>query len=379
MTKVCAILVVALFLITSISSGFAAGQTGTMTVSDNTVGEQYIVLNLYTKDNSDEFKTASADELFSKNINYTSTYWYTTYYSANGSYQLSSDDLYIMTSAIGMGSISTYTFSASATVKGISSDKCSVWFEVYSKDTDGEYSQKVTASSGGTYVLDLNEYYRIVSGVNMSYSGNSKPDLTLDVTLESVCTDKVTGAYLAKDLKHTYTHLSSNEDVAEMLKEANPNLSGYTISSDPAGTHDGYPAANISNNNSRSGGIAFQRQIDLTLTIPQGYGFVIYLQISNTSYWDYSSTFNITISQGNEVLVTGVATLRGGSISAYLSSVNKDGTSSGYFYDDLSSVSQNNAWMTGKTSDITVKITSNYQSGTSTSANLKMDFVFQPQ
>ena len=129
----------------------------------------------------------------------------------------------------------------------------------------------------------------------------------------------------------------------------------------------------MANEDNSRGGIADgDGNIDLNLTIPKGYAFVLYLRTTG------SNTFQLTMYKGTEVVISGTVTFNAGGYLAsgyYLSSKSYDGSSSGYFYSSINNVNTYDAWMSGSTEDYSLVITT--QDGQSASQTLKMDIVFK--
>lgn len=209
-----------------------------------------------------------------------------------------------------------------------------------------------------------------------SYSGRTMPqcDVSLSVTASYLSAGTSAGTESAVRLKAT-----SSDSVLEILEDSNPDLiepdSDYSFSSTPTVNHgNNYPAVNISNDGNGQGGISDnQGNIDVEIHIPSGPSFVMYLRTSG------NNTFQLTMTRGSEVLVSGTVTFNSGIGTAgyYLSSVSSDGSSSGYFYSSLTAVNNADAWMSGNGDDINIIILT--EDGQSASRNLKMDIVFKKE
>lgn len=206
-----------------------------------------------------------------------------------------------------------------------------------------------------------------------SYSGSSMPVSDVSLTVHaSFLSDgaSVEGASAVR-LKAT-----SSASVLEILEDSNPDLDeDYNFSTNTSVNHgNNYPATNISNENNAQGGISDnQGNIDVEIHIPSGPSFVMYLRTSG------NNTFQLTMTRGTEVLVSGTVTFNSGvgTSGYYLSSISSDGSSSGYFYSSLNAVNSANAWMSGDGEEINIVIVT--EDGQSASRNLKMDIVFKKE
>lgn len=235
-------------------------------------------------------------------------------------------------------------------------------------------SMAIDGRSDYPLTLGVGSYYPITMSVTASYSGNTYPtmDLSPVITVTSLsegdCHQISTTA-----LRLKITNASS---VLEVIEESNEEListGGYEVSTTTTVNHgNNYPAVNLANDSNTNGGISDNSgQIDMSLVIPKGYSFVIYLRTTG------SNTFSLTMMKGSEEVISGTVTFNSGigATGYYLSSVSYDGSSSGYFYSSINNVNRYNAWMSGDTEDYSIIITT--EDGQSASRTLKMDLVFQ--
>lgn len=237
-------------------------------------------------------------------------------------------------------------------------------------------SVSVTINGRSDFPITLNtgSYYSIVMTITAAYSGSTYPTLDLSpvITVSSLsegdCHQISTTA-----LRLKVTNASSVVEIIENSNEELVDAGGYDVSTNTSVNHgNNYPAVNLANDSNANGGISDNSgQIDMTLVIPKGYSFVIYLRTTG------SNTFSLTMMKGSEEVISGTVTFNsgGGAAGYYLSSVSYDGSSSGYFYSSINNVNRYNAWMSGDTEDYSIIITT--EDGQSASRNLKMDLVFQ--
>lgn len=280
-----------------------------------------------------------------------------TYSLSATSVQLSPDNLYMRVSAIGYdGEVQV---SCETSVSGVGSCTATI---------DGNVLDSELSVSQG--------YHPFVVTYTGSYSGTTMPvsDVSITVHASFLCDGTAYTDSSAVRLKAT-----SNASVMELLEQSNPDLvdpdSDYSFSSTPTVNHgNNYPSANISNDNNNQGGISDnQGNIDVEIHIPSGPSFVMYLRTTG------NNTFELTMTRGTEVLVSGTVTFNSGwgASGYYLSSVSADGSSSGYFYSSLNAVNNADAWMTGNGDDINITI--HTEDGESASKSLKMDIVFRKE
>lgn len=222
--------------------------------------------------------------------------------------------------------------------------------------------------------LAVGSYYPLTMTVTASYNGNTYPTLDLSpvIAVSSISEGSCHQASTTS-LRLKITNASS---VLEVIEESNEEListGGYEVSTTTTVNHgNNYPAVNLANDSNTNGGISDNSgQIDMSLVIPKGYSFVIYLRTTG------SNTFSLTMMKGSEEVISGTVTFNSGigASGYYLSSVSYDGSSSGYFYSSINNVNRYNAWMSGDTEDYSIIITT--EDGQSASRTLKMDLVFQ--
>lgn len=222
--------------------------------------------------------------------------------------------------------------------------------------------------------LAVGSYYPITMSVTASYSGSTYPTLDLCpvITVSSLsegdCHQISTTA-----LRLKVTNASSVVEIIENSNEELVDAGGYDVSTNTSVNHgNNYPAVNLANDSNTNGGISDNNgQIDMSLVIPKGYSFVIYLRTTG------NNTFSLTMMKGSEEVISGTVTFNSGigATGYYLSSVSYDGSSSGYFYSSINNVNRYDAWMSGDTEDYSIIITT--EDGQSASRTLKMDLVFQ--
>lgn len=222
--------------------------------------------------------------------------------------------------------------------------------------------------------LTVGSYYPLTMTVSASYTGNSYPvlDVSPVITVSSLsegnCHQVSTTA-----LRLKVTNASSVVEIIENSNEELVDAGGYDVSTNTSVNHgNNYPAVNLANDSNTNGGISDNSgQIDMSLVIPKGYSFVIYLRTTG------NNTFSLTMMKGSEEVISGTVTFNSGfgATGYYLSSVSYDGSSSGYFYSSINNVNRYNAWMSGDTEDYSIIITT--EDGQSASRTLKMDLVFQ--
>ena len=278
-----------------------------------------------------------------------------TYTLSANSVRLSPSDLYLYIHSVGYDG--DVVVSCSFSIVGVGS--CSATL-------DGTTLTERTVSMG---------YHSFAVFFSGSYSGNAMPEseITVEISVSAVST----GAYLCSSdgvrLKAT-----SAATVLEIMEESNPEIvssEDYTFSSTTSTNHgNNYPAVGVQNEYNNQNGIADnQGNIDVQITVPAGPSFVLYLRTSG------NNTFQLTMSKGSEILVSGTVTFNSGigTSGYYLSSHSSDGSSSGYFYSSINAVNNNNAWMSGDSQDISIVILTG--DGQSASRNLKMDIVFKKE
>lgn len=235
-------------------------------------------------------------------------------------------------------------------------------------------SMTIDGRSDYPLTLGVGSYYPITMRVTVSYSGTSYPtmDLSPVITVTSLsegdCHQISTTA-----LRLKVTNAASVVEIIENSNEELVDAGGYDVSTNTSTNHgNNYPAVNLANDSNTNGGISDNNgQIDMSLVIPKGYSFVIYLRTTG------NNTFSLTMMKGSEEVISGTVTFNSwiGATGYYLSSVSYDGSSSGYFYSSLNNVNRYNAWMSGDTEDYSIIITT--EDGQSASRTLKMDLVFQ--
>lgn len=348
MRKAVAVLVV--FAIAIVPVGFAWDYSGQASASYGSSDGACIFVETYTYDGGEY---TESDILVNKaGVTKTGN----TYTLSADSELLTPSNLYIYIHSIGYnGSV---VVSCDLSVAGVGS--CSAAL-------DGSALTERTVSQG---------YHSFAVYFSGSYSGNTMPqsDVTVTVSVSAISTQ---GAYThgsdAVRLKAT-----SAATVLEIMEESNPEIvssEDYTFSSTTSTNHgNNYPAVGVQNENNNQNGIADnQGNIDVQITVPAGPSFVLYLRTSG------SNTFQLTMSKGSEILVSGTVTFNSGigTSGYYLSSHSSDGSSSGYFYSSLNAVNSNNAWMSGDSQDISIVILT--EDGQSASRNLKMDIVFKKE
>lgn len=344
-------LLIALSLL--IPCGYAISYSGEA-VTDGEVSAVCLSLGAYTWDGSDY---ATTSNILSEKVPVTKT---GTTYSANpSSYPLSQD---VFLKVYGADSAN---LSWSATITGdFSSSVLSVSLD------SAELAQ-------GESRLVSNGYHSLGIAYSGSYSGAAMP--TLDISIEFSAYTMCSGSYQSVS-DCVRLKASSPESVQEIMVENNEDLvtdGGYTISTTTSTNHGGdYPAIGLRNDGNPRGGIANNNgQINVSVNVPQGYLFVIYLRTTTNT----SNTFDIVMKNSGETVLNGTVTFNSGigATGRYLSEKSSDGSSTGYFYSSLDQVDAYGAWMSGDSSDYTIEITTT--EGESASRNLMMDFVFKKE
>ncbi|MBQ1293247.1 MAG: hypothetical protein IIY21_04370 [Clostridiales bacterium] len=244
-------------------------------------------------------------------------------------------------------------------------------------DTDiSNVSAKVYVDGSSEYprTIQVGTYYPVSMSITASYTGNTFPDL--DISPRFTVSSIAHGSFQQESVTVLRLKITDPASVEEVIVNANEDLvdtGGYDVSTNTAGSHgNNYPAVNLSNEGNNRGGISDRNgQIDLDLTIPKGYTFVMYLSTTG------SNTFHLKMMKGDTTVIEGTVTFNAGigTSGYYLSSKSYDGSSSGYFYSSINNVNQYDAWMTGGTEDFSIEITT--EDGESASRTLKMDLVFK--
>lgn len=229
----------------------------------------------------------------------------------------------------------------------------------------------------GSSVSVSDGYHSVSVSYTGSYSGTVMPSLNIDLefSASTVCHGSYVGSSDCVRLKAT-----SAGTVQEILVENNEELvtdGGYTISTTTSTSHgNDYPAVGLRNDENTRNGISDNSgQIDVSISIPQGYLFVIYLRTTTGT----SNTFDIVMKNGGETVLSGTVTFNSGigTTGRYLSEKSSDGSSTGFFYSTLAQVDTYEAWMSGDADDYTIEITTS--DGESASRNLMMDLVFKKE
>ena len=344
--KILVLIAVAIFLI---PSGYALAYSGTVSSTFGSSDGSYILVESCVYDGGDYVQSP----ILTERAGVTKTG--NTYNLSASSVQLSPSNLYLHVYAEGYDGM--ITVSCDTDITGVGS--CTV-------SLDGSALTSRTVSQG---------YHSLAVLYSGSYSGNTMPEC--DISLEISATASSVGGYLGVG-EGLRLKATSAATVLEILEENNPEIvasDDYEFSSNTSVNHgNNYPAANISNENNAQGGIADnQGNIDLEIAIPSGPSFVLYLRTSG------SNTFSLTMTKGSEVMVSGIVTFNAGygTSGYYLSSHSYDGSSSGYFYSSLNNVNTYNAWMSGDSEDIHIRILT--EDGQEASRNLKMDIVFKKE
>lgn len=342
--------IMVVFAILLVPTGFAVAYNGTAVTSCGSLDGSCIVVESYIRDGDDYISSPILTEkaLVTKNNN-------NTYTMSASNVELTPADLYLKVSGIGYdGSV---TLSCTATVTGIGS--CT-----FTLDGTSFTSRTVSQGYHGFSVLYTGSY-------NGSTMPESEVELTISATASSV--GSMINGSDALRLK-----ASSASSVLEIMEDNNPDIvasDDYQFSTTTSTNHgNNYPAVGIQNENNNQGGISDNSgNIDVEITVPAGPQFVLYLRTSG------SNTFQLTMSKGGEVLISGTVTFNSGigTSGYYLSSYSYDGSSSGYFYSSINNVNTYNAWMSGDSDDISIVIVT--EDGQSASRNLKMDIVFKKE
>ncbi len=333
--------------------GYAISYSGDAT-TDGEVSATCLSLGTYVSDGSDYVLT---ENILTEKVPVTKT---GNTYSANPSSYLLTQDTYLRV----YGS-DTADLTWSATVTGdFSSSSVSV-------------SVDSVALTQGSSCTITDGYHKVDIAFSGSYSGNTMPTLDISIvfTAYTVCNGSYSGSADCARLK-----ASSAETVQEILVENNEELvtdGGYTISTTTSTNHgNNYPAIGLRNDDNPRGGISDNSgQIDVSISVPNGYLFVIYLRTTTNT----SNTFDIVMRNGSEVVLEGTVTFNSGigTTGRYLSEKSSDGSSTGYFYSSLTQVDTYDAWMSGDADDYTIEITTS--DGESASRNLMMDLVFKKE
>lgn len=333
--------------------GYAVSYTGDA-VTDGEVSATCLSLGAYVGDGSDYSVT---ENILTEKVPVTKT---GSTYSANPSSFPLTHDTYLRvygTDAADLSWTATVTGDFSSSLLSVTVDSVPL-----------AQGSAVSVSDG---------YHSVSVAFTGSYSGSSMPALNIDLEFRAaaVCNGSYIGSSDCVRLKAT-----SAGTVQEILVENNPELvtdGGYTISTTTSTTHgNDYPAVGLRNDDNNRGGISDNNgQIDVSISIPQGYMFVIYLRTTNNT----NNTFDIVMRNSGEVVLEGTVTFNSGmgTTGRYLSERSSDGSSTGYFYSTLAQVDTYNAWMSGDADDYSIEITTS--DGESASRNLMMDLVFKKE
>ena len=344
-------------LMLAIPTGYALDYNGSATDTCS-ADISYMMLEMYTSDGT-EYTPLQSGVLDTNKVPVTKT---ENTYSANITepHALSPDDMYVRATGTSEG---TYTLSFSSEITG---DFTDAYMDVLLNGS--------VLDNGDTAELNIGTYYPISVRFTGSYSGTSMPSLDLGLTVSAVCVSE--GVYEQSGVPAVRLKATSSATIVEIVESSNPDLSeDYTVSESGTNHGNSYASISVSNDKNNRDGIADNNgQIDVSITIPQGYMFVIYLTTTG------SNTFDITMSCAGTTVLNGTVTFNSsgwGTSRYYLSSLSYDGSSSGYFYTSLSDVTTYDAWMSGDTGDYVIDITTS--DGESASRNLKMEFVFKKE
>ena len=336
-------------MVLSIPTGYALSYTGSAECSADSSDGSCIIVESCIRDGS----TYTPAGIFSEKA---------VVSKSNNLYTMSVTDVLLTSTSLylhiyGIGTDEDVTVSAIATVTGVGS--CKVFLD------DSILSER-TVPQG---------YHKLAVTYSGSYSGSTMP--TAEISLSVYAATSSTGSYVALS-EGLRLKADSPSSVLEILEESNPEIvtsDDYEFSTNTSVNHgNNYPAANISNENNNRGGISDnQGNIDLEITIPSGPAFVLYLRTTG------NNTFQLTMTKGDQILVSGTVTFNSGigTSGYYLSSHSYDGSSSGYFYSSINNVNTYNAWMSGDSEDIKIRIVT--EDGQEASRNLKMDIVFKKE
>lgn len=334
-----------------IPAGFALSYSGSAD-TDGEVSATCISLGAYTQDGGSYILTQN---IFTDKVPVTKT---GSTYSANPSGYVISNGVYLRTFGA-----DSFDLSWNGTVSG---DFTSPSLTVLIDSVSVPQGSDISVSDG---------YHSISVSFTGSYSGSTMPALNVDLEFaaRTTCSGVFTESADSVRLKAT-----SPATVQEIMVENNEDLvttGGYTISTTTSTNHgNNYPSVGLQNDSNPRDGIADNDgQIDVSITVPQGYMFVIYLRTTTNT----SNTFDILMKNGDEIVLSGTVTFNSGigTTGRYLSEKSYDGSSTGYFYTSLTQVDNYSAWMSGDVNDYTIEITTS--DGESASRNLMMDLVFK--
>ena len=143
--------------------------------------------------------------------------------------------------------------------------------------------------------LTVGSYYPLTMTVSASYNGNTYP--TLDLSPVIAVSSLSEGSCHQASTTSLRLKITNASSVLEVIEESNEELvstGGYEVSTSTTVNHgNNYPAVNLANDSNTNGGIADNSgQIDMSLVIPKGYSFVIYLRTTG------NNTFSLTMMKG---------------------------------------------------------------------------------